>query len=169
MDSHDTDRVASMIVNAGRRPYKQPDRFDYDINVSPRYVADYDVRKPNERERRIQRLVALMQMTYVGPPMIYYGTEAGMWGADDPCDRQPMVWPELTYDPQQADPLGRARQADAVEFDPLLFSYYRAAISFRHDNSAPAPRRDRVRAGRQQGEFPGVPPRPTNPKRCSSD
>ena len=39
MDSHDTDRVASMIVNAGRRPYKQPDRFDYDINVSPRYMC----------------------------------------------------------------------------------------------------------------------------------
>jgi cyclomaltodextrinase len=136
MDSHDTDRVASMIVNAGRHPYKQPDRFDYDINVSPRYIADYDVRKPNEHERRIQRLVALMQMTYVGPPMIYYGTEAGMWGADDPCDRQPMVWPDLKYDPQQADPLGRARQADVVEFDPLLYSYYRAAISLRRDNSA---------------------------------
>ena len=105
MDSHDTDRLASMIVNAGRRPYAQPDRFDYDIDVSPRYVPDYDVRKPNDRERRVQRLVALLQMTYVGPPMIYYGTEAGMWGADDPCDRMPMVWPELTYEPQQADPL----------------------------------------------------------------
>ena len=45
--------------------------------------------------RRVQRLVALLQMTYVGPPMIYYGTEAGMWGADDPCDRMPMVWPEM--------------------------------------------------------------------------
>jgi cyclomaltodextrinase / maltogenic alpha-amylase / neopullulanase len=136
VDSHDTDRVASMIVNAGHRPYKQPERFDYDINVSPRYIADYDVRKPNEHERRIQRLVALMQMTYVGPPMIYYGTEAGMWGADDPCDRQPMVWPDMTYEPQQSDPLGRARQADAVEFDPLLYSYYRAAISLRRENAA---------------------------------
>ena len=84
----------------------------------------------------MQRLVALMQMTYVGPPMIYYGTEAGMWGADDPCDRQPMVWADLTYDPQQSDPLGRPRQADPVEFDRYLFGFYRAAISFRHDNSA---------------------------------
>ena len=49
MDSHDTDRLASMIVNAGRRPYAQPARFDYDIGVSPRYVPDYDVRKPNDR------------------------------------------------------------------------------------------------------------------------
>jgi cyclomaltodextrinase len=77
-----------------------------------------------------------MQMTYVGAPMIYYGTESGMWGADDPCDRQPMVWPDTTYEPQQSDPLGRARHADAVEFEPLLFSYYRAAIGLRHDHPA---------------------------------
>ena len=133
MDSHDTDRLASMIVNAGRRPYSQPDRFDYDINVSPRYVKDYDVRKPTERERRVQRLVALLQMTYVGPPMIYYGTEAGMWGADDPCDRMPMVWPEMKFDPQRADPLDRERTADAVAFDDGLFNFYRAAIAMRRE------------------------------------
>ena len=136
VDSHDTDRVASMIVNAGRRPYSQPARFDYDINVSPRYVATYDVRKPNARERRVQRLVALLQMTYVGAPMIYYGDEAGMWGADDPCDRMPMVWPELKYEPQQADPLGRKRQADPVAFDQGLFNFYRAAIAMRRESGA---------------------------------
>jgi glycosidase len=131
VDSHDTDRLASMIVNAGRRPYQQPARFDYDIGVSPRYVADYDVRKPNNAERQIQRLVALLQMTYVGAPMIYYGTEAGMWGGDDPCDRMPMVWPDATHAPQQADPLGRQRPADVVEFDNAMFNFYKAAISLR--------------------------------------
>jgi glycosidase len=136
MDSHDTDRLASMIVNAGRRPYSQPARFDYDINVSPRYVSEYDVRKPNDRERRVQRLVALLQMTYVGPPMIYYGTEAGMWGADDPCDRMPMVWPEMKFEPQEADPLDRKRTADAVNFDEELFNFYRAAIAMRRESSA---------------------------------
>jgi glycosidase len=136
VDSHDTDRLASMIVNAGRRPYVQPARFDYDIGVSPRYVAEYDVRKPTDAERRIQRMVALLQMTYVGAPMIYYGTEAGMWGADDPCDRMPMVWPDMTYSPQQADPLGRPRAADLVEFDTALFNYYRAAIALRRQTPA---------------------------------
>jgi len=131
VDTHDTDRVASMIVNAGRRPYAQPARFDYDIGVSPRYVADYDVRKPTDAERRIQRLVALFQMTYVGAPMIYYGTEAGMWGGDDPCDRMPMVWPEMVFEPQLSDPRGRQRPADVVEFDSPLFSYYRAAVQLR--------------------------------------
>ena len=136
MDSHDTDRLASMIVNAGQRPYKQPDRFDFDIGVSPRYVSDYDVRKPTDDERRIQRLVALLQMTYVGAPMIYYGTEAGMWGADDPCDRMPMVWPDAEYEPQQAHPLGRERSVDAVGFDESLFNFYRAAIALRRHSAA---------------------------------
>jgi cyclomaltodextrinase / maltogenic alpha-amylase / neopullulanase len=136
MDSHDTDRLASMIVNAGHHPYEQPARFDYDVGVSPRYVPDYDVRKPNAAERRIERMVVLMQMTYVGAPMIYYGTEAGMWGGDDPCDRMPMVWPDLNYDPQQADPLNRPRQADSVEFDAVLFNYYRAAIALRKEHPA---------------------------------
>jgi len=136
MESHDTDRLASMIVNAGRRPYSQPVRFDYDINVSPRYVPEYDVRKPNDRERRVQRLVALLQMTYVGPPMLYYGTEVGMWGADDPCDRMPMVWPDMKFDPQLADPLNRKRDADVVGFDEGLFNFYRAAIALRRESGA---------------------------------
>jgi glycosidase len=131
IDSHDTDRLASMIVNAGRSPYEQPNRFDYDIGVSPRYVADYNVRKPTPAERQIERLVALLQMTYVGAPMIYYGTEAGMWGGDDPCDRMPMVWPDMTYQPQKSDPRGRPHAADVVEFDQAMFDYYRAAIEMR--------------------------------------
>jgi glycosidase len=136
VDSHDTDRVASMVVNAGKRPYSQPNRFDFDIGVSPRYVPTYDVRKPNDRERRVQRLIALLQMTFVGPPMVYYGTEAGMWGADDPCDRMPMIWQEFSYDSQQADPLGRKRTVDGVGFDEYIFGYYRAAIHMRRAGRA---------------------------------
>jgi glycosidase len=136
MDSHDTDRLASMIVNAGRRPYAKPERFDFDIGVSPRYLPEYDVRKPNDHERRVQRLIALLQMTYVGPPMVYYGTEAGMWGADDPCDRMPMVWPDAKYEPQRAHPLGRERTPDPVAFDNGLFNFYRAAIALRRGSDA---------------------------------
>jgi cyclomaltodextrinase / maltogenic alpha-amylase / neopullulanase len=131
VDGHDTDRVASMIVNAGRRPYEQPQRFDFDVAVSPRHHADYDLRRPNDRERRIQRMVALLQLTYLGSPMIYYGTEAGMWGADDPCDRMPMVWPGMEFESQVADPRGRARQAEPVAFDQATFAFFRAAIELR--------------------------------------
>jgi len=133
IDSHDTDRLASMIVNAGRQPYVQPGRFDYDVSerVSPRSDDQYDVQGPDAAQVRIERMVALMQMTYVGAPMIYYGTEVGMWGADDPGDRQPMVWDDLTYDDQASDPLGRPRRADPVRPNQRLHQFYRAVIRLR--------------------------------------
>ncbi|MFM1903422.1 MAG: Neopullulanase 2 [Planctomycetota bacterium] len=142
IDGHDTDRVASMIVNAGRRPYEQPQRFDFDVAVSPRHHADYRLRKPTDRERRIQRMVAVLQLTFVGAPMLYYGTEAGMWGADDPCDRMPMVWPGMRFEPQAADPRGRVREPDPVGFDPSLFAFYRALVKLR--NQHPALRRGEI-------------------------
>ncbi len=133
MDSHDTDRLASMIVNAKRRPYAALDRFDFDWNdrVAPRNDPEYIVRAPNARERDIQRLITLFQATYVGAPMFYYGTEAGMWGADDPDDRKPMVWEDLVYDDEASDPLDRPRTPDPVAFDDKLFGFFQDAIALR--------------------------------------
>jgi len=137
IDSHDTDRLASMVVNArSAEDYEEPHRFDYDRNVSPRWYPDYDVRKPNEQEWEIVRLVGLFQMTYLGAPMVYYGTEAGMWGADDPDDRKPMVWPDLAYDLERAHPLGHPRVADPVMFDMPLFQFYQELIGIRNESDA---------------------------------
>ena len=135
IDSHDTPRLPSMIVN------RNPDdvrmiQSGYDRNVSPRQTPDYAVRKPSAAERDIQRLVGLFQMTYVGAPMLYYGTEAGMWGADDPDDRKPMVWPDLDYAVEDAHPLGQARPADSVAFNRALFDFYRQAIALRTAHTA---------------------------------
>ena len=139
IDSHDTDRVASVIVNASNeRPYQEPDRSDYVVSgrVSPRLGDAYDVRKPNERERRIQRIVALMQATFLGAPTFYDGTEAGMWGADDPCDRVPMVRADKQYEDQRSDPLGRQPTADEVAFDHELHQFYRSVIALHRDSTA---------------------------------
>jgi cyclomaltodextrinase / maltogenic alpha-amylase / neopullulanase len=126
-DSHDTDRIASMIKNPNR---------DYDRDGVPRSNPRYDVSKPTERERQVQKLMALFQATYLGAPMIYYGTEAGMWGADDPDDRKPMVWADLNYESESTDPLNRARQVDAVAFDRELFDWYQRLFQFRHQEKA---------------------------------
>jgi glycosidase len=138
VDSHDTDRLASMIVNAGRHDYVDAEKFDYDRHdrVSPRFFDAYDVSRPDAEHREIQRLVGLMQMTYVGAPMINYGTEAGMWGGDDPDDRKPMVWDDLDYDDECADPLGRERACDPVDFDHELFDFYKRVIALRNEHAA---------------------------------
>lgn len=142
IDSHDTERVASMIVNRPvEQHYRNADRFDYDEGgvVSPRYNPSYAVRPPTEQERRLQRMIVLLQMTYVGAPMVYYGDEAGMWGGDDPCDRAPMTWEDLQFSAQSHDPLGRPREAAAIAFNHELHDFYRSAIALR--NNEPALRR----------------------------
>ena len=136
MDSHDTDRLASMIVNAPQAKYSDPEKIDYNTNGISGPPAAYQIRRPNDRERAIQRLVVLFQMTYPGAPMIYYGDEAGMWGGNDPDDRLPMAWADLKFAPQAIDPRGQPRTADDVNFDPAVFQSYRAAIALRREHLA---------------------------------
>jgi glycosidase len=127
-----------MIANRSDTGYVRPERFDYDWGeaVSPREAPAYDVSAPEATGRQVQRLVALFQMTYVGTPMVYYGTEAGMWGADDPDDRKPMVWPDRRYAVEDGHPLGRDRPPDPVSFDDDLFRTYQTLIALRKQNAA---------------------------------
>jgi glycosidase len=43
--------------------------------------------------------------------MFFYGDEAGMWGANDPDCRKPMVWPEKKYSAETFNP-------DQTKHDP---------------------------------------------------
>ncbi|MCX7020023.1 MAG: alpha-amylase family glycosyl hydrolase [Candidatus Sumerlaeota bacterium] len=89
MNSHDTDRLVSMINNPGRR-YDEGNRVQ-DLKPGQVYKDD----KPSTDVYTKLKMVAAVQFTYVGSPMIYYGDEAGMWGADDPNCRKPMIWKDL--------------------------------------------------------------------------
>ncbi|MEM7624249.1 MAG: alpha-amylase family glycosyl hydrolase [Planctomycetota bacterium] len=115
-DSHDTDRVASMFVN--------PDR-SYDGENRPHDTGpNYDPRKPNREERLRMKQAVVNQMTFVGAPMIYYGTEAGMWAPDDPSNRMPMTWPGMEFEDPQ------------VGFIPAVFDFYQHLIAIRHATPA---------------------------------
>ena len=86
VDSHDTDRLVSKL--------RHPDS-DYDKGNREQENASYKGGKPESDEYKRARLIALAQMVYVGAPMVYYGDEVGMWGADDPTNRKPMLWKDL--------------------------------------------------------------------------
>ena len=137
-DSHDTDRLAQMIVN--RNPggrYKNQEKFDYDEpGNSARSNSGYQVRAPAEEDRAIQRLITLFQVTYVGAPMFYYGVEAGIWGGDDPDCRKPMAWPDLQMEIEKTDPLGREREDDDPNFDQEVHGFYRRAIALHAEHAA---------------------------------
>jgi glycosidase len=127
-DTHDTERLASMVVN-NDRTYKERSKIE-DIDNT------YQVRKPNAEEFAILKLMATFQFTYVGAPMVYYGTEAGMWGADDPDDRKPMIWPDMTFDDEINHPYSRQRPRDKVAFDADLHSHYTKLGAVRNSNAA---------------------------------
>lgn len=136
-DSHDTDRLAQMIINRNTTgEYRNAGKFDYDEpGNSARNNEQYEIRKPNEEERAIQRLIALFQVSYVGAPMFYYGVEAGIWGGDDPDCRKPMPWPDTKMEMEKTDPRGRTRTPDDPNFDPAFHAYYRDVIAL-HDSTA---------------------------------
>lgn len=136
IDSHDTDRAASMIVNAHTGAYSDPENIEYNTRASPAVSDTYKIQKPDSRHRAIQRLVALFQVTYEGAPMLYYGDEAGMWGGNDPDNRMPMVWADLAFARQSLDPRGLPRKPDDVAFDESLFQYYRSAIELRRSHAS---------------------------------
>jgi glycosidase len=131
VDSHDTDRLASMIVNRRSAIYPPDGDIPYDEKNDVRNNTTYDIRKPNATDRAIQRLVVLFQMTYLGAPVVYYGDEAGMWGAHDPDCRMPMVWKDLKFDLQATDPRGIPRIADDPNFNPAVFAFYKSVIAMR--------------------------------------
>ena len=93
MSSHDTERLSSMILNPNRK-------YDYDSNENN---PNYNPGKPSGSVYEKQKLVAAFQLLYRGAPMIYYGDEVGMWGADDPHCRKPMIWADLKYDNEVID------------------------------------------------------------------
>lgn len=133
-DSHDTPRVGSMIVNgafAKGHGYIKAEDFDYDLSErsSPRFFKGYDVSRMDRKQQQILRLAALFQMTAVGAPMVYYGTEVGMVGADDPDDRMPMLWEDLASENQNKK-TGRQRGG---RVDRDLLAYYQSVIALRRE------------------------------------
>jgi len=135
LDSHDSNRVASHILNPDGTPYRDWSRYHNDSKAANNPY--YNVRKPGEEDYAVQRLMALFQMTYVGAPMVYYGDEAGMWGANDPCCRKPMLWEDLQYSPESYNPDGTQRaEPDSVAVNTSLLQAYKRLIHLRNQHRA---------------------------------
>ncbi len=133
MGSHDTERLASAVVN--------PDRWiDHANNIQ--WNREFDIRKPKAKEKQIQKTIITFQFMFPGAPFIYYGDEVGMWGADDPDCRKPMIWPEFKYDSEKAhfcdelEDCSGSRPIDEVSVDEDLLNYYRELTTLRKKHNA---------------------------------
>ncbi|MEY4926508.1 MAG: hypothetical protein RI894_944 [Bacteroidota bacterium] len=133
-DSHDTDRLGSRIVNRDKRPFLQWQKW---FDESHGRDVAFDTRKPTFAEYEMQKLMTVFQMTYPGAPMIYYGDEAGIWGANDPDCRKPMLWTDITYQPESTLPNQRSKaQIDEVSVNKDLFAFYKKLINIRNKHTA---------------------------------
>jgi cyclomaltodextrinase len=135
--SHDANRIGSHAMNADLGRYGNWGKW---FNISRGSNDKYNTAKPTEQALKKQKLFAILQMTYVGAPMIYYGDEVGMWGANDPDCRKPMVWDDLKYQPEIYNPDGSKRSSpEEVKVNNDLLGHYKKLINIR--NSHPSLRR----------------------------
>ncbi|MEZ6163807.1 MAG: hypothetical protein R3B67_05155 [Phycisphaerales bacterium] len=87
MDSHDTERLASMMMNRRERGYD---------NDSSRWFPGYEsgVVDNDARQKALAAFAAMIACP--GGIMIYNGDEYGLAGADDPDNRRPIPWDSIT-------------------------------------------------------------------------
>jgi glycosidase len=123
--THDSPRLSTSLFN------KTMDKSKSKPSDNP----DYKINKPDKRTRMEQIMLLIHQFTFIGAPQIYYGEEVGMWGADDPDCRKPMVWDDITYEDERAafDP-AKKRPVDVVSPDTVLRSFYSKLCSMRKEN-----------------------------------
>jgi len=85
------DRVDIMLNNYDRQiVYAQYNMLESHDTVRYITLARHD--------KRILKLATTFQMTYVGVPGIYYGTEIGLAGGRDPDCRRAMPWEQSMWD-----------------------------------------------------------------------
>lgn len=125
VSSHDAPRLSTSLYN------KTMDKY----NAKPSDNPEYKINKPDELTLKEQKLLLVHQYTFVGAPHIYNGDEVGMWGADDPDCRKPIVWDDLKYEDEKANfDSKKPRPVDVVKPDMDLFSFYQELIKMRREN-----------------------------------
>ncbi|MCX5711118.1 MAG: glycogen debranching enzyme N-terminal domain-containing protein, partial [Candidatus Omnitrophica bacterium] len=86
---HDTERIVSAIRNAGMDrsvPFRHFQMSQAQNNPG------YDTRPPGEYEKKMQRLLFSFLIAFPGMPVVYYGDEGSLPGANDPGCRDSMPW-----------------------------------------------------------------------------
>lgn len=120
----DTPRILTSLFNKNKYKYYCK------VHENP----TYKIHKPDSSTYQTLKLLLAQQYTYVGAPHIYAGDEMGMWGADDPSCRKPLIWTDYTFEDETAHPTGQTRPVDKVEFNHDLFRFHQQLIRIRKSN-----------------------------------
>jgi len=122
--SHDAPRLLTDFFNTNK----------YKFNTYTDNEA-YKTNKPDEETYQRLRLYLIHAFTSIGAPHIWNGEEMGMWGADDPHPRKPLMWKEFSFDPEPQDNYrNKVGKFDEVKFNDVWFEFYKNLISIRKEN-----------------------------------
>lgn len=124
--THDSPRLLSDFYNPGKYKYQ----------ANPNENKAYKTGKPDAETYTRLKLYLIHMFTSIGAPQIWNGEEMGMWGADDPNPRKPLMWKEMKFDPEtrtnfQPEP----KTYDKVAFNQVQFDFYKKLIGIRKNNS----------------------------------
>ena len=113
--SLDTDRIFSGMINANR-VYDRNNQSNQYLNIRPDLYDGTAISK-------LKRVVS-MQMMLPATPIIYYGDEKGMWGADSPRNRKPMLWDDYEPYDNETDNISKYKKVlrslpDSVEVNEV--------------------------------------------------
>ena len=120
----DTPRILTSLFNKNKYKYYCK------VHENP----EYKIHKPDSSTYQTLKLLLAQQYSYIGAPHIYAGDEMGMWGADDPSCRKPLIWTDYNYEDEIAHPTGQKRPVDKVEFNHDLFRFHQKLIRIRKSN-----------------------------------
>jgi glycosidase len=119
--SHDSPRLTTSFQNKLQYKYRMGANGNPALDITP----------PNDVTLREVRMFLLHQFTFVSAPHIWSGDEFGMWGADDPDCRKPVMWEDINHRPQTYGPDGRRTRPIPVKPNIELLEFYRILISLR--------------------------------------
>lgn len=123
--THDAPRLLSDFFNPNK----------YKFQATPNDDPNYKTGKPDEETYKRVRLYLTHLFTTIGAPQIWNGEEMGMWGADDPHDRKPLMWKEFSFERETRNNYQPGEKMfDEVTFNQQHFNWYKKLISLRKNN-----------------------------------
>ena len=123
--THDAPRLLTDFYNKNR----------YKFKANPEENPAYKTGKPDKEAYQRTRLYLIHVFTTLGSPQIWNGDEMGMWGADDPNCRKPLMWPELKMEKETRNNFQPGVKAyDKIRFDKNQFEFYKKLIQIRKEN-----------------------------------
>lgn len=124
--THDAPRLLSDFYNSNA----------YKFKATPNDDPQYKTGKPDAAAYERLRLYLVHLFTTIGAPQIWNGEEMGMWGADDPHCRKPLMWPEYSFENETRNNYQPGKkQYDKVMFNREQFSWYKKLIAIRKNNA----------------------------------